>query len=280
MSVPAHSTRGLLAEELSKSERDLGLARCALLVAKEEYAQLPVERYLARLDQLAEEVKDRLATETAGPVVLQELIRTLYDRHGLRGNPEAYYDPRNSFLNDVLDRGLGIPLTLSIILLEVGWRLGLPLEGINFPHHFLVRYNGVAQRLLIDPFDPEKLRFEDQAQELLDNHYGGMVRMRKDFLRTASKREIILRLLTNLKGIYANARDDVRALAVSERVLMVRPGALDELRDSGVLLARLGRSDEALERLGRYLTLAPEAEDVDQVRSLVEELEGGDAKDA
>lgn len=261
---------------MSKSEHDLGLARCALLVAKEEYPQLPVDRYLARLDQLAEEVKDRLDVETAGPVVLQEMIKTLYARHGLRGNGDAYYDPRNSFLNDVLDRGLGIPLTLSIILLEVGWRLDLPLEGVNFPHHFLVRYNGVAERFLIDPLDPEAIRFEDQAQELLDNHYGGMVRMRGDFLRTAGKRDMILRLLTNLKGIYANAQDDVRALSVMERVLLLRPGALEEIRDSGMLLGRLGRTGEAVERLRRYLRLSPEAEDAGRIRSLARELEKED----
>ena len=142
MATPAISARQWFASEARRPERELDLARAALLIAKEQYPGLSVEPYLARLDQLAEEVKDRLADETAPLVVLDELTRTLYQRHGFRGNTEAYYDPRNSLLNDVLDRRLGIPITLGIVLLEVGWRLHLPLNGVNFPHHFLVRFQG------------------------------------------------------------------------------------------------------------------------------------------
>ncbi len=124
----------------------MNLARAMLLVAKEEYPQLSVELYLARLDQLAEEVKDRLADETAPLVVLDALIDTLYVRRKLSGNQKAYYDPRNCFLNDVLDRGLGIPLTLGIVMLEVGWRLGLPLEGVSFPGPFYCSTRSTAGR--------------------------------------------------------------------------------------------------------------------------------------
>lgn len=163
--------------EISRADEDINLALAALLVAREEYPQLPIDGYMARLDLLAEETRDRLNGETAPLLVLQELLNTLYRRHDHRGNREAYYDPRNSFLNDVLDRGLGIPLTLGIILLEVGWRLGLPLEGVNFPGHFLVRFRGDAVDLLLDPYDGGDLRFQDQAQELLDRIYGGMIRV-------------------------------------------------------------------------------------------------------
>ncbi|MBW3535484.1 MAG: transglutaminase-like domain-containing protein, partial [Gemmatimonadetes bacterium] len=130
MNVPVRSSKQLFAEEIRRPEADLDLARAALLVAREQYPQLPVERYLGRLDRLAEDVRDRLDDETAPLLVLQELTRTLYEREGFQGNKEAYYDPRNSFLNDVLDRRLGIPLTLGIVVLEVGWRLDLPLEGV------------------------------------------------------------------------------------------------------------------------------------------------------
>lgn len=269
---PTTSVRALLAEEVRKSELDMSLARAALLVAKEEYTQLPVDLYMARLDQMAEETRDRLAAETAGPVVLQELIRTLYDRHGFKGNTEAYYDPRNSLLNDVLDRGMGIPLTLSIIILEVGWRLGLPIEGVNFPAHFLVRYRGSTQNMLVDPFEPEALRFEDEAQELLDHQFGGMVQMRPDFLRTATKRDMLHRLLLNLKGLYVNARDANRTLAATDRILLLRPGAAGELRDAGLLLARMGRMPEARERLTQYLEVLPEAGDVSRIRALLAQL--------
>ncbi len=253
----------------------IDLARAALVVASEEYTQLPVEPYLARLDQLSERVRDRLANETAPPVVLQELLHTLFRREGFQGNRASYYDPRNSFLNDVLDRKRGIPLTLGVVTLEVGWRLGLPLEGVNFPGHFLVRFQGAAMNLLVDPFDGGRLFFEDEAQALLDRAYGGMVRMRPEFLRRSGRRDMLVRLLTNLKGIYLNVQDSARALAAVERILVIHPTAQGEIRDRGTLLARLGRTEEAIEQLEWYLGAAPDASDADRIQSLVDDLRGG-----
>ena len=275
MDVPMSSTRARLGEALGRSDRDFELGRAALYIAQEEYPQLPVERYTLRLDCLAEAVKDRLDEETAPPVVLGELIHTLFEREGLRGNKESYHDPRNSFINDVLDRRLGIPLTLGIILLEVGWRLGLPLEGVNFPGHFLVRYRGAAEHLLIDPFDAGRIRVESQAQEVLDQQYGGVVRMQPAFLRAASKRDMIRRLLVNLKGLYVNVNDNERALSVVERLMLVHPASPGERRDRGMLLLRLGREEEAKEQLRRYLDGAPGAVDAERIGRLVRRLEAG-----
>jgi regulator of sirC expression with transglutaminase-like and TPR domain len=272
VTVPAPTPRSRLAALLARPEPGLDLALAALLVAAEEYPQLAAEPYLRRLDLLAERVRDRLGDERGAPVVIQEMNRVLFAEEGFRGNAEAYYDPRNSFLNDVLDRRLGIPLTLSIVYLEVGWRLGLPLVGVNFPGHFLVCYRGEALRLLIDPFQKGEVRFEDQAQELLDRVYGGAVPLQPEFLRPADRREMLVRLLANLKGIYLNARDDARALAAIERILMVQPSATDELRDRGFLLARTGRVDEARQDLVRYLDAAPDAPDAERVRLLLEQL--------
>ena len=274
MDIPGSSTRARLGQLVKKSERDFELGRAALYIAQEEYPQLPVERYMLRLDALAEAVKDRLDDETAPPVVLGEVIHTLFEREGLRGNRESYYDPRNSFINDVLDRQLGIPLTLGIILLEVGWRLDLPLEGVSFPGHFLVRYRGAAEHLLIDPFDRGRIWFESQAQEVLDQEYGGMVRMQPAFLRAASKLDMIRRLLVNLKGLYLNVQDHKRALSVVERLMLVQPASAGERRDRGMLLLKLGRETEAKEQLGRYLAFAPDAADARRIRSLVRRLEG------
>jgi regulator of sirC expression with transglutaminase-like and TPR domain len=275
VNVSVLSTRRLLAEELARSDSEMNLGRAALLVAKEEYPQLPVDLYLARLDQVAEEVKDRLANETAPLVVLNELVDTLFQQRGLAGNRKAYYDPRNSFLNDVLDRGLGIPLSLGIVLLETGWRLGLPLEGVNFPGHFLVRYRGDEVSLLLDPFDGGHVRFEDQAQEMLDKVYGGVVQLQEPFLRTATKRELILRMLTNLKGLYAKAGDHARGLAAVERILMITPTAPAESRTRGVLLARLGRHEEAAAQLEAYLRVSPAATDAPRVEAMMRDLRAG-----
>jgi regulator of sirC expression with transglutaminase-like and TPR domain len=275
MDVSVSSTRACLHELVKKSERDFELGRTALHIAQEEYPQLPVERYMLRLDALAETVKDRLDDETAPPVVLGEVIHTLFEREGLRGNKESYHDPRNSFINDVLDRHLGIPLTLGIILLEVGWRLDLPLEGVSFPGHFLVRYRGGAEHLLIDPFDGGRIRTENQAQEVLDQNYGGVVRMQPAFLRAASKLDMIRRLLVNLKGLYVNVKDNERALAVVERLLLIEPASPGERRDRGMLLLKLGRREEAQEQLRRYLAFAPGAADARRIHLLVRRLEGG-----
>lgn len=273
--TPVTALRRELAAELAGSEPEMNLGRAALLVAKEEYPQLPVDLYIARLDQVAEEVKDRLADETAPLVVLHEVLDTLYARRGIRGNRSAYYDPRNSFLNDVLDRGLGSPLTLGIVLLEVGWRLGLPVEGVSFPGNFLVRYRGEACSLLLDPFDGGRIRFEDEAQRLLDQVYGGIVRLQDEFLAPATKRDVIQRLLTNLKSLYVKVGDHARALAAVERLMMVTPTATGEARSRGVLLVRLGRFDEAATQLEAYLRREPAAPDSGRIERMLRELRAG-----
>jgi regulator of sirC expression with transglutaminase-like and TPR domain len=257
MTPPDGSLRKRFLAEVSQAEQEINLARAAIMVAREEYPQLSEERYLGRLDFLAEETRDRLDDETAPLLVLQEVLSSLYHRHGF------------------LDRGLGIPLTLGIVVLEVGWRLGLPLEGVNFPGHFLVRFKGDAIDLLIDPYDGGAVRFEDEAQELLDRVYGGMVRVHDSFLKAATRREMLVRLLMNLKSLYLNARDHDKALAAVERILLIKPIAVGEIRDRGVILAQLGRKNEALEQLEAYLSMAPEAGDSERILGMVNDLKNG-----
>lgn len=278
MNESTPSIRERFAALASAPESELDLATGALLIAAEEYPQLQLGPYLRQLDLLAERVHDRLGDETAPLIIFQELNRVLFEEEGFRGNIEAYYDVRNSFLNDVLDRRLGIPITLSVVYLEVGWRLGLPLVGVGFPGHFLVRYEGEALRILVDPFECGRIRFEDQAQELLDRVYGGMVRMQPEYLRSVGKKDILVRLLMNLKGIYLNARDDRRALSVIDRILLLRPGAAGEMRDRGLLLARIGRVEEAIAELERYLDASPGAPDAWRVREVIAALNRGELR--
>ena len=254
------------------ADDNFSLAHVALLIAAEEYPQLQPAPYLQRLELFAERVKDRLADESAPPVLLGEISKVLFDEEGFRGNSEAYYDPRNSYLNDVLDRHLGIPITLSILYLEIGWKLGLPLEGVNFPGHFLVRYQGEALRLLVDPFQGGMIRFEDEAQDLLDRVYGGTVKLQSEYLRGADRRDVLVRLLSNLKTIHLNTRDDERALAAAERILILRPDSAEDVRDRGMLLARRGRVAEAVAELEHYLDVLPGAPDAQRIRLLLDEL--------
>lgn len=273
MTLPARSARSRFAELVERPEPELNLAEAALLVAAEAYPQLTPEPYLQRLDELAERVRDRTWDETAPIVMLDDVARVLFQEERFRGNQAQYYDPRNSFLNDVLDRRLGIPLTLGIVYLEVGWRLGLPLHGVNFPGHFLVRFEGEAVKLLVDPFQSGLVRFEDEAQALLDQVYGGSVRLKPEYLRVADRHAILVRLLSNLKGIYLNRRDEVKALSAIERILLITPDSMDEERDRGMVLTRLGRSADAVLALRRYLELAPDAPDRARVELLLEQLE-------
>ena len=274
MNKPMPSPRTRFAALMQSPDEELDLAAAALLVSAEEYPQLPVAMYLQRLDQLAERVRDRLGEESAPLIVLQEMSRVLTEEEGFRGDVQNYYDPRNCHLNDVLDRRLGIPITLGIVWLEVGWRLGLPLGGVNFPGHFLLRYEGESMRVLVDPYYGGKLRFEGEMQGLLDQAYGGGVPFDSRFLRTATKEDIVIRLLSNLKTIHLNhVHDEFRALAAIERILLIRPDAIDEVRDRGMLLARIGRNAEALPDLQRYLETAPEADDANRIRLLIQSLE-------
>jgi regulator of sirC expression with transglutaminase-like and TPR domain len=275
MTQPVVGARVRFAEIVSVPAPQIDLALAALLIAQEEYPQLVPEPYLQRLDLFAERARDRLANETAPLVVLQELSRVLFEEEHFRGNATEYYDPRNSFLNDVLDRHVGIPLTLSMVYLEVGWRLGLPLAGVNFPGHFLVRYEGEALRLLADPYQDGTIRFEDEAQTLLDQVSGGSVPLQPSHLRSADRRDILIRLLTNLKGIYLNQRDDTKAIAAIERILIMRPDAAEEIRDHALALTRLGREQEAVPELEEYLKLAPDAPDRVRVELLLQHIARG-----
>lgn len=266
--------RAQFAALATEAEEGLDLAAMALMIAAEEYPELSPAPYLAQLDFLAARVRERLGGETAPLVVFQELNRVLFQEERFRGNAGAYYDPRNSFLNDVLDRRVGIPISLSLVCLEVGWRLGLPLQGVGFPGHFLIRYEGEVVRVLLDPFENGRLRFEDEAQALLDRVYGGLVRLQPEFLAAAGRKDMLARLLKNLKTIYLNAGEDEKALAAIERILLLRPGAV-ELRDRGMLLARAGRAEEAIVDLGEYLTHTPDAPDARRIRNMIEQLTCG-----
>ncbi|MEX0856197.1 MAG: transglutaminase-like domain-containing protein [Gemmatimonadota bacterium] len=272
MTSPPKSPAAEFLREVRRRDDEIDLARAALYVARETYPQLQVSAYLSRLDLLAEEVRDRLSNESAPMVLLQELRTTLFDRHGFRGNRENYYDPRNSFLSDVLDRRVGIPLTLGILVLEVGWRLGLDVEGVNFPGHFLVRFRGEEFDLLVDAFEEGRLRFEDEAQEMLDRGYGGLIRLRPEFLKATGRRAMLVRLLTNLKGVYLGLEDYERALSMVDHILALQPTATGEIRTRGTLLARLGRDREAREHLESYLERVPSGPESERIRALLQDL--------
>jgi len=243
------------------------LAEAALWIAAEEYPTLDVELYLDRLDEIAEAARRRLAAVDDPIAAFNEY---LFDELGFAGNRESYDDPRNSFLNDVLDRRLGIPITLSLVYTEVGRRIGLPVVGVGFPGHFLVKWTG-DRDVIVDPFFGKVLSPRD-CDERLRTSFGPDARLTPEMLAPATAREILVRMLRNLKHNYLGGGDLVRALAAVDRVLAVAPDEPDELRDRGILYFRQECFAAALRDFERYLALAPRDPMAAEIRARLPEL--------
>ena len=267
-------SRQAFAALLDLPDGAIDLGHASLLIAREEYPDLDVGVYLARLDDMAASIRGRMKRAEGATSQIAHLNRLLFEELGFRGNREEYDDPRNSFLNDVLDRRIGIPITLSTIYLEVGRRIGCPLAGVAFPGHFLVRYNGTERLpdLLIDPFNRGQLLTEDECRARITEMYKGQLEYRPEFLRRAQNREILERMINNLKWIYQQQRDFHMALKVQQLLLCAAPDRPEEIRDRGLIHYRLALLSEAAADLDRYLTLAPEAPDAAQIRERLDEL--------
>lgn len=251
-------------EFLGGDESRLDLGYGALLVAQVEHPGLVFDRELGRLDDLA---RRSGAGALDDPVkALHRLREFLFDEEGFHGNFEEYYDPRNSCLNDVLARRTGIPISLSVVTMEVGRRVGLTIEGIGLPAHFVVAARMGREKVLLDPFDAGNILTHAGAEALVTKALGRRVRLRDDHFRPLSTRQILARMLGNLKGLYARAEAWDKALAVVERLLAIDDECATYLRDRGTVLSRLGRLGPAACDFEAYLTLAPAAKDIDGVR--------------
>jgi regulator of sirC expression with transglutaminase-like and TPR domain len=260
---------------VKQNEEHLNLAEAALLIAADEYPDLDVDDYLQRLDELASSVQGALPAEAGLEETVVALNHYLFVEQGFTGNADDYYDPRNSFLNDVLDRKLGIPITLSILYMEVGRRLGLPFEGVSFPGHFLVKCATNEGDVVLDPFWGGVPLSEDDLRDRLEETCGkpqAAAAPLAPLLSTANKKEILVRMLRNLKGIYLQREEPLKALAIINRILQLQPEIPEELRDRGRLYDRLECFGPAAEDLTRYLALAPGADDAGDVQHRLVEL--------
>lgn len=261
---------------LAKPEDDLNLAEAALLIASDAYPGLDARGYLGRLDGLASAIGGRVGA-TAGPVeILREMNRYLFTEQGFAGNLDDYSDPRNSYLNEVLDRRLGIPITLSIVYIEVGWRLGLPLQGVSFPGHFLVKLPHGDGVVVLDPFyhgvslSVEELR--SRIQQVLGEEASDDRQLAR-YLVGATKKDILMRVLRNLKLIHLDREHFELVLNVLDRMLLLTPHDADVLRERAALYRRLECHRSALADYVRYLRMAPDAPDIEQVRGHIIDLQ-------
>jgi regulator of sirC expression with transglutaminase-like and TPR domain len=220
-------------------EPELDLGRAALAIAEIEHPGLGAESHLARLDALA--ARSGVAREPAGRARLDRLSAFLFEQEGFRGNAEEYYDPRNSCLNDVLDRRLGIPITLSVLMMEVGRRVGLAIAGVGLPGHFVVGAKVDGAAVVIDPFGGGRALTRGDADALVSRVVGQTVNLTDAHFAPASKREIIVRMLLNLKGIYAHREDWGKTLAVLDRLLIVDGNNRAHSSERGTVIARYRR---------------------------------------
>ena len=251
------------------------LAEAGLLVAQDAYPQLDVARYLARLDDIAAAIRNRVASDAFAEQKVLALNRYLFGELRFVGNVDNYYDPRNSYLNEVLDRRTGIPLTLSILYLEVGKWLGLNLKGVSFPGHFLVKLAVKRGQLVLDPFVGGEAQSEEELRQRLAQVLPPEQVEKapiEQYLEPASSRQVIARMLRNLKNIYMNAKQLEQALAVMHRMLLVMPESAEELRDRGLLYQQLECFRPALSDLQNYLRRRPEAPDSIDIHGKVVEL--------
>jgi regulator of sirC expression with transglutaminase-like and TPR domain len=263
-----------------REERDIDLAQVCLMIAQDPYPTLDVGRYMDEIERMAL----RLRADMPESMDLEERIvalnEFLYGELGYRGNTRDYYDPRNSYLNDVLDRRTGIPITLSVLYMELGRRVGLAVDGVSFPGHFLVRVQLRGGVIVLDPFaggaPQSEAELRARLKRVIPEGVADDVPVAElpldQFLEPASKRQILMRLLRNLKAIYRDTDKPQRQLEVLNRMLAVTPEAAAELRDRGQVHQRLECWQPALKDFTEYLEREPDASDVDEVRVRMMEL--------
>lgn len=261
-----------LARLLEQPEESIDLGRAALVLARTEYPDLDLQAEVARLDALAVQCAPYVESQPEGLNRLGGFRSFLADVCGFRGNEEDYYDPKNSFLNSVVERRTGIPITLSVVYIEVGRRLGIPLHGVGLPGHFLVKYPGEHQPLYLDPFNGGRTTTAAECREMVGRMYQGQVEFREEFLSAVDKRYILLRMLNNLRGIYLNTHQHRKALRVLDMILSINPASADDLKLRGVIHYRLQQHQQARRDLEAYLFLCPEAADAKDVKDTLAEL--------
>jgi regulator of sirC expression with transglutaminase-like and TPR domain len=259
-------------QAVGRPEDKIDLGRAALTIAIADYSDLDISGYLSRIDELAARVRARLGADPNVYRSIAVLNGVLFQEYGLRGNRENYFDPRNSFLNEVLDRKTGIPISLSVLYMEVAQRIGLTLQGVGFPGHFLTKYRGNDEEIVIDPFYEGEIRSRESLENMLYKLYGGKCPFHSDFLEPVTKKQILRRMLTNLKMIYLRDNHPMKALSAMERLVILDPASAEDIRDRGVLYLKLECFKQALADLETYLRLGPQAEDASAVREQVIKL--------
>ena len=261
----------------ARGDDELPLLETALLIARDEYPGLDPDGYAQTLRGWADDLSPRLTAGADLPATLTTINRYLFDELGFAGNNQQYDDPRNSYLNEVFDRKLGIPISLAVVQIELMRRLGLPLDGVSFPGHFLVRLPVDDGILVMDPYNKGRPVSADELRERASPHLGGQAPddgQLIEILAPATHRAILARMLRNLHGLYLQQADWERVARTADRLLKLTPEAAEAWRDRGLAYRELGYAQGARQDLTRYLQMLPGAEDEEAVRAVLVEVSG------
>ena len=234
-----------------------------------EYPDLNISKYIEKINEIGNSLKLKIKDVKNSTYLISMLNEHVFEKYGFQGDDEDYYDPRNNFLNAVIDKKTGIPITLSIIYSEVAKYIGLDLRIVGFPGHVVVKYE---EEMIIDPFYRGRLLTINDLEEILYRNFGDGVEFIPEYLNTATTDQILTRLLRNLKNAYTQSYAYDKAMRCTDMILGIRPESPEEIRDKGILEERLLHYNEALPLLNKYLELEPEAEDADFILELIKSV--------
>ena len=245
------------------------IEKCLKLAQILEYHDLDIAKYVERINEIGNSIRMKISGVKNPTYLISILNEYLFDELGFCGAEEDYYDPGNSFLNTVLDKKTGIPITLSIIYAEVAKNIGLDLKIVGFPGHVIVKYKN---EIILDPFYRGRLLTIEDLEEILDRNFGDGVEFVPEYLNEATTEQLLTRLLRNLKNAYTQSYAYDNAMKCTDMILGMQPESPEEIRDKGILEERLLRYDKALPLLNKYLELQPEADDADFILELIKSV--------
>ena len=245
------------------------IEKCLKLAQILEYPELDISKYIQKIHELGNSLKLKIGTGKNSTYLISMLNEYLFEECGFLGNEEDYYDPGNSFLNVVLDKKTGIPITISIIYSEIAKYVGLDLRIVGFPGHVIVKYK---DEIILDPFYHGILLTIEDLEENLNRNFGEDVEFIPEYLNEATTEQLLARLLRNLKNAYTQSYAYDKAIRCADMILEIQPESTEEIRDKGILEERLLHYDKSLPLLNKYLELEPEADDVDFILELIKSV--------
>jgi len=252
---------------------DLALDKTAFMIAKIlQYLPLDIDAQLQIIDSMASDLKNIINRRKRPTEIINAMNEYMFEKQGFAGNMEDYYDPRNSYLNDVIARRSGIPITLSVLYIELARRVQFKLYGVGFPGHFLIKYADNDLEIVLDPFSKGRILAYEDYQVLLDQLYNGQVRFEKRFLNTVTNEQILIRMLRNLKDAFVYSYDYEKALMATEMVLAINPEIAEEFRDRGMIFYYKKLYSNALSDLTKYLEMQPDATDADNILAIIHDI--------